>query len=85
MKLPVLALGYERLRLVQPAGRSLTRDFRLKASSAELAGVLDQQGRPCWSALDVDYESQSSSVSIGQFQLFGPMQQYSIYPSPIPT
>ena len=39
VKLLVSALGYERLRLAQPAGRSFTRDFRLKASSAELAGV----------------------------------------------
>jgi len=45
------------------------------------ARVLDQQGRPGgWSVLDVDYESQSSSVSIGQFQLSSPQQQYSIYP-----
>ena len=45
------------------------------------ARVLDQQGRPGgWSSVDVDYESQSSSVSIGQFQLSSPQQQYSIYP-----
>ena len=45
------------------------------------ARVLDQQGRPgSWSSVDVDYESQSSSVSIGQFQLSSPQQQYSLYP-----
>ena len=31
VKLLVSARGYERLRLAQPAGRSFTRDFRLKA------------------------------------------------------
>jgi len=45
------------------------------------ARVLDQQGQPGpWSAVDVDYDSQSSSVNIGQFQLSSPQQQYSIYP-----
>lgn len=45
------------------------------------ARVLDQQGRGGdWSAVEVDYNSQNSSVSIGQFQLSGPQQQYSIYP-----
>ncbi|GAA3982157.1 DUF4249 domain-containing protein [Hymenobacter antarcticus] len=45
------------------------------------ARVLDQQGQPGpWSSVDVDYDSQSSSVSIGQFQLSSPQQQYSIYP-----
>ena len=39
VKILVSALGYERQRLAQPAGRSFTRDFRLKATSAELAGV----------------------------------------------
>jgi hypothetical protein len=39
VRLLVSALGYERQRLAQPAGRSFTHDFRLKASSAELEGV----------------------------------------------
>ncbi len=39
VRLLVSALGYEKLRLVQKAERSFTHDFRLKMSSAELAGV----------------------------------------------
>ncbi|UOQ97298.1 TonB-dependent receptor [Hymenobacter sp. 5317J-9] len=39
VRLLVSALGYERLRLAQKADRSFTHDFRLKPSSAELAGV----------------------------------------------
>lgn len=39
VRLLVSSLGYERQRLVRPAGRSFTHDFRLKAASAELAGV----------------------------------------------
>lgn len=35
----VSALGYERARLVQPASRSFSHDFRLKTAAAELAGV----------------------------------------------
>lgn len=45
------------------------------------ARVLDRQGRPGdWSPVQVDYQSQSSSVSIGQFQFSSPGQQYSLYP-----
>jgi hypothetical protein len=45
------------------------------------ARVLDQQGRPGnWSAVNVDFESQSSNVSINQFQLSSPQQDYSQYP-----
>ncbi|WP_310395691.1 DUF4249 domain-containing protein [Hymenobacter sp.] len=45
------------------------------------ARVLDQQGQPGeWGAVDVDYDSQGSVVSIGQFQLSSPGQQYSLYP-----
>ena len=45
------------------------------------ARVLDQQGQPgSWSPVDVDYDSQSNSASIGQFQLSSPRQQYSLYP-----
>lgn len=39
VRLLVSSLGYERQRLVQQAARSFTHDFRLKATSAELAGV----------------------------------------------
>ncbi|MDO7854777.1 TonB-dependent receptor [Hymenobacter convexus] len=39
VRLLVSALGYERLGLAERAGRSFTHDFRLKPSSAELAGV----------------------------------------------
>jgi len=39
VRLLVSSLGYEKQRLVQKAERSFTHDFRLKASSAELAGV----------------------------------------------
>ncbi|HEX8327265.1 MAG TPA: TonB-dependent receptor [Hymenobacter sp.] len=39
VRLLVSALGYEKQRLVQRAERSFTHDFRLKTSSAELAGV----------------------------------------------
>ena len=45
------------------------------------ARVLDQQGRPGeWSPVDVDYQSQNSTVSIGQFQLSSPRQRYSLFP-----
>ena len=45
------------------------------------ARLLDKQGQPgTWGAVNVDYGSQSSSASIGQFQLSSPQQQYSIYP-----
>lgn len=39
VRLLVSALGYERQRLAQKADHSFTHDFRLKTSSAELAGV----------------------------------------------
>jgi hypothetical protein len=39
VRLLVSALGYEKLRLARKAERSFTYDFRLKTSSAELAGV----------------------------------------------
>ncbi|MCI1189479.1 TonB-dependent receptor [Hymenobacter sp. DH14] len=39
VRLLVSALGYEKLRLTRKAERSFTYDFRLKPSSAELAGV----------------------------------------------
>ncbi|SFQ59266.1 TonB-dependent receptor [Hymenobacter arizonensis] len=39
VRLLVSSLGYERQRLARLAERSFTHDFRLKASSAELAGV----------------------------------------------
>ncbi|GAB3870658.1 TonB-dependent receptor [Hymenobacter segetis] len=39
VRLLVSALGYEKLRLARKAERSFTYDFRLKPSSAELAGV----------------------------------------------
>ncbi|GAB2862003.1 DUF4249 domain-containing protein [Hymenobacter ruber] len=46
------------------------------------ARLLDRQGQPSNgnSSLQVDYNSQSSAVSIGQFQLSSPRQGYSIYP-----
>ena len=48
------------------------------------ARLLDQQGQPSqpgsWSPVLVDYNSQNSSVGIGQFQLSSTSQQYSIYP-----
>ena len=45
------------------------------------ARLLDRQGRPgTWGSLSVDYDSQSSAVSIGQFQLSNTGQGYSIYP-----
>ena len=45
------------------------------------ARLLDRQGQPTnGSSLQVDYDSQGSAVSIGQFQLSSPSQQYSIYP-----
>ena len=45
------------------------------------ARVLDRQGQPGkWAPVDVDYDSQSNSVSIGQFQLSSPQQQNSLYP-----
>ena len=39
VRLLVSSLGYEKQRLLQKAERSFTHDFRLKAASAELAGV----------------------------------------------
>ena len=39
VRLLVSALGYEKLRLARKAERSFTYDFRLKTSTAELAGV----------------------------------------------
>ena len=39
VRLLVSALGYEKLRAAYPGSRSLSHDFRLKAASAELAGV----------------------------------------------
>ena len=39
VRLLVSSLGYEKQRLVQRGDHSFTHDFRLKASSAELAGV----------------------------------------------
>ncbi|MBH8557439.1 TonB-dependent receptor [Hymenobacter negativus] len=39
VRLLVSALGYEKLRLARKADHSFTHDFRLKPSSAELAGV----------------------------------------------
>ncbi|HEX8327264.1 MAG TPA: DUF4249 domain-containing protein [Hymenobacter sp.] len=46
------------------------------------ARLLDKQGKPGnWSPVDVDYNSQSSTVgSIGQFQLSSPQQDYSVFP-----
>lgn len=47
------------------------------------AQLLDAQGRPQrnrWSEVEVDYDSQSSSIDIGQFQLSSPQQRYSLYP-----
>lgn len=47
------------------------------------AHLLDAQGQPQrgqWSPVEVDYDSQSSSVDIGQFQLSSPQQRYSLYP-----
>ena len=45
------------------------------------ARLLDRQGQPGnFNPVDVDYNSQSSSVSIGQFQLSSPQQDYSLYP-----
>ncbi|MGY3089856.1 hypothetical protein ACVWYF_002904 [Hymenobacter sp. UYAg731] len=45
------------------------------------ARLLDRQGQPGnWGSLSVDYNSQSSAVSIGQFQLSSVNQRYSIYP-----
>jgi len=45
------------------------------------ARVLDQQGRPIENGVvDVDYDSQTNAVTIGQFQLSSPRQQYSLYP-----
>lgn len=45
------------------------------------ARVLDRNGQPGdWSPVQVDYQSQSSTVSIGQFQLSSPQQRYSVFP-----
>ena len=45
------------------------------------ARVLDQQGQPGpWSTVQVDYDSQSNELSLGQLQLSSPQQQYSLYP-----
>ena len=45
------------------------------------ARLLDRQGQPsAYGSLFVNYDSQSSAVSIGQFQLSSPGQGYSIYP-----
>ncbi|UOQ97297.1 DUF4249 domain-containing protein [Hymenobacter sp. 5317J-9] len=46
------------------------------------ARLLDKQGNPGnWSAIEVDYDSQSNTAgSIGQFQLSSPQQEYSVYP-----
>ena len=45
------------------------------------ARLLDRQGQPInQSGVSVDYDSQSSAVSIGQFQLSSIGQGYSIYP-----
>ena len=45
------------------------------------ARLLDRQGQPGnFGSVDVDYDSQGNTASIGQFQLSSPQQQYSIYP-----
>jgi len=45
------------------------------------ARVLDRNGQPGdWSPVQIDYQSQDNTVSIGQFQLSSPVQRYSVYP-----